>query len=173
MNQTMPLQDSPRVRVHHEHFMTPSVQENRVGRLRAYPMNREELFAKLRRWRGEEVIQRPLMRAPEKSCKFLKFPGLLPEIAGGTDQSGEPRGGNLLDRGCREKSLSSKFGKRAFHIGPTGILREDGADNHLKPRRPGPPMLRAVRLEQRVIINNELWNRLRSSTQDKRLPRQH
>ena len=71
----------------------------------------------------------------------LEAPGFDPWTSGGADERGEfihPEG---LERAGVEGDARFQLGQGAFHVGPLGILREDGAEANLERGASGPPLL--------------------------------
>lgn len=84
------------------------------------------------------------MMDPKVAHKFLEFARLLTKIPRRTNQFAQP-GERDAFKGCRrEHFCATHLGDGPFHVGPTGILRQDGPDDDLEPGTPRPPMLRAV-----------------------------
>ena len=93
-------------------------------------------------WRNI-LIERTSMFCLQERDERFQLEGLLAEIAGGTNQCEQVRNRNATDAAA-ERAVASEYGDGALHVGPTGILREDRADDNLEARSTGPPVLRAI-----------------------------
>jgi len=102
------------------------------------------------------------MLISEKLHECLELPRLLPEVAGGADEAGEFRLGSLFHGGGCEQFRLAQIGDRACGVYPTGVLNQDGADDHFKRRSARPPVLLAVRLKQRIEVLRKDRQALRS-----------
>jgi hypothetical protein len=85
----------------------------------------------------------------------VELSGLLPEVTGGTDQAGEFRAGNFGKRSGGQKAGLAQISDGARGICPSGVLDQDGADDHFEGGAAGPPVLLAVSLEHCIIIFTE------------------
>lgn len=129
------------VGIDNEGGMTPSIEEDGVGGFRADAMDGEELLPEFFRGCAEHAGEGAAIVFLNEADKRLEFAGLLPEIAGGTDEAREARRRNGEDSGEGEEFFAAKIGDGALDIGPGSILGEDGADDDLEARTAGPPML--------------------------------
>lgn len=99
------------------------------------------------------------MRAAKKSDEFLHLASLLTKISGGTDKPSQTGKGNALDGRRRKQLGATKLGDGSLHIGPTGVLSQDGPNDNLKASAARPPVLWPVSLEQCIEVKRKLGER--------------
>ncbi len=98
--------------------------------------------------------------------KLFQLPCLLPKVPGSADQSCQ-----RVDRRARnprrmQQPFPSQRLDSAFHIGPTGVLRQYRSDNDFKSSSARPPLLGPIRIKknrkvfvqdgQRVALRRDL-----------------
>jgi len=98
----------------------------------------------------------------EKLHECLELSRFLPEVARGADEEGEFRLGSLFDGGGCEEIRLAQIGDGPCGVYPTGVLNQDGADDHFERRSARPPVLFAVRLKQCIEVLRKDRQALRS-----------
>jgi len=146
------FEDAARVGVDNEDEVPASVEEDGVGGFRADAADGEELIAQSCGSGGEETAERTAVIFIKKSDEGLEGFGLLAEIARGAEVLGERGGRDAVDGGRGEKLCCAKVGNGAFDVFPGGVLREDGADDDFEAGPAGPPLLRTVSSQERVVV---------------------
>ena len=102
------------------------------------------------------------MLISEKLHECFELPRLLPEVTGGADEAGEFRLGSLFHGGGCEQIRLAQIGDGACRVYPTGVLNQDGADDHFEGRSARPPVLFAVGLKQCIEVLRKDGQALRS-----------
>ena len=143
--------DADRVRVDDEGGMAAREEQDRVGRLRAHPGLGEEVHA-YDVGRPSEVAGKISAPALDEMAAEGLEPGRLRAVQARdlhvpADRL-DARGGERL-RAQLPRSLQVR--DRPLHVGPGGLLHEQGADDHLEARVRRPPVLRTVRLEETPV----------------------
>ncbi len=146
-SQVMPFQNPACIRIDHKYGMASSIQQNGIGSFRADPVHREQLFTEFRGRCGEETIQRAVILPSKKMDERFQFPSLLTKITRRADQAGKPSERYVFQGHWREQMFATQRRNGEFDIRPTGALGENGSNDHLKARAPGPPVLWAVSAE--------------------------
>src|SRR5258708_21877957 len=91
LGQAMSLQHTPRVSVHHEHWVLARIEQNSVCRLRPNAVDGQKLFAQRRRWTAKHSIQRTTVLRSKETDKIFQFLGFLAKITRGTNKLGQSR----------------------------------------------------------------------------------
>jgi len=76
----------------------------------------------------------------------------LTEASGGAEMAGELGRGDIADSGGGQQLGASQVGDGAFDVFPGSVLREDCAYDNFEAGAAGPPVLRAMGGEERVIV---------------------
>ena len=144
MQQTVPLQDSPRVSVNYKDGVFARVEQDGIGGLWADTVNCQELFAEDGSGRAKKFAQRTPVVLMEKGDKFFEFAGLLSKITGGSDQRGEFGDRDTTESRGGKQTIAAQGDNGALNVSPSGVLGEDGADDDFEAGPCGPPFLRSV-----------------------------
>jgi len=155
VDEVMALEDAPCVGVNDEHAVLPSVQEDGVGGFWADAVDGQELLAKFGGGRGEKLVEGASMPSAEKADEGLQLASFLAEIAGAANQLGEARSGDFFNGRRGKEPFAAKAGDGALHVGPGGVLGQDGADDDFEAGAAGPPVLRAVGAEKCIEVSGE------------------
>ena len=150
--QVMTFENSAGVGIHNEHGMIAGIEEDGVGRLWADAMDGKELFAKNISSSVEHSGEGAAVSLAEELDKGSELAGFLAEIARGADEVGKFWFGELFEGLGGKKLVAAQFAEGALDVGPAGILREDGSDDHFEAGAGGPPMLRSVGLEESLVV---------------------
>src|SRR6185312_15796017 len=133
-----PREQADQVRIHDEHRLVSSVEDDAIGGFGADAERREQTRAEFGRGNREQRLDRAvLFEEGEEGAQLELF---LAELAGGPDKLFQ-----LLDseRGHRlrcEHVRCAQAVQRAFDVRPHGVLDEDGADTDLEGVGIGPPV---------------------------------
>src|SRR5689334_9713415 len=157
MSETVPFQDPAGVGVNDERRMIAGIEQDGIRGLRADPVEREQLFAQPGGRYGEHAIERTAVAGVEILNESLQSTRFLTEVSGAADELFEFGERSTTNATKREHPRGSQLLKRALDVGPSGVLRQVGADDHLETRLRRPPMLRAPLSIQQVV---ELANTL-------------
>ncbi len=151
----MPLEDSARIGIHHKNRKLAGVEKDGVGSFRTNAMNGKELFAKCGGWSLKHVAERAVILRSQKPYKLFQFAGLLPEVAGRTDQPSKLALRDAFHGVDGEEFFFSQGGDGALDVRPGRVLGQDGADDDFKACSARPPVLRAVSRKERIVIGTE------------------
>src|SRR5713226_169660 len=152
-NNLMPFQNTPRVSVHNKGRVIAGIQQNRVRRLRSYPVEREQFLPKFGRWPREHPRKRPAVTLIEKAHKRFQPLRFLPEVTRRANQLLKLRLRRAPDSADRQKPRSPKVAERPLNVRPRSVLRQVGPDNYLEPRLRRPPVLSSPGGKQRVVVS--------------------
>src|SRR5258708_22721280 len=148
----MALQNAPRVGIHNKDRVICCVEQDGIRGFRTDAVNTQELLAQICGGSAEHYRKGAAMFFSEKNHKLLELAGFLPEVAGRTDEAGEPRLGTFIKSGRPKQFRLAQIGDGACGVYPRGVLNQDGADDYFEGRPPRPPVLRAVRLKKGVKV---------------------
>ncbi len=81
----MALQDPPCVGIHHENRMISGIKKDRIRRLRAYAIQRQQFFAQLHRRLAKHLCKRTVIAFVKEPDQSLKATSFLPEVTGGAN----------------------------------------------------------------------------------------
>ena len=112
----------------------------------------EEILGCLR----EHASERAGIRVVEKRDEGLELFCFLAEITRGPNHGFKFGEGRLAHCTNAKQASSAQVDKGFFNVVPVGVLREVGADNHLKTRSGRPPVLWAVAGEKSGVVGGEL-----------------
>src|SRR5208283_2474112 len=148
--------------------MIAGIEQDGIGSFRTNAMNGKELFSQNSGRSLKHFGERAVMLRSQKPDKLFQFAGLLPEVAGRTDQPSESAQRDAFHGGDGEEFLFSQGVDSAFDVRPRRVLRQDGTDDNFKSRFTRPPVLGAVSREKRIVIGMQSglcrkWDRLRLS----------
>ncbi len=137
MQQTVTLQDSPRVSVNYKDGVFARIKQDGICGLWTNTVNCQELFAEDGSGRAKKFAQRTPVVLMEKGDKFLKFAGFLSKITGGSDQRGEFGDRDTTESRGGKRTIAAQSENGALNVSPSGVLREDRADDDFEasPRR--------------------------------------
>lgn len=129
------------VGIHHENGFTQRVEKDRVRRLPAHPMDRQQLGSQPGPASSSHPRDARTMTLLEIANQGLQTTRLDIKVSRGTDQhrqalARQPQNGTGI-----EAPRLFQIADRPFHIGPGRILRQDRPDTHLKRGVGRPPML--------------------------------
>src|SRR5712692_9344739 len=88
-SQSMSLQHSPRVGVHHKDWVIARIEQDSVRRLRPDTVDGQKLFAQRRRRHTKHSMQRATVLRANKTNKTFQFLGFLAKITRGTNKLGQ------------------------------------------------------------------------------------
>src|SRR5208337_4787435 len=167
MGDMVALQNAPGISVNHEHRVLPGVEEDGIGGFGADAVNGEELLPENGGRRAKHFRKRALVGVPQETYKRFQLPRLLAEVAGGANPPGQAGGRDAFDGDRGEQFLAAQIADGAFDVAPAGVLREDGSNNDFEAGSSRPPVLRAVRPEQCIIVGLEDVRGLQHSRRDR------
>src|SRR5271169_2122634 len=122
-NDLMPFQNAPRVSVHYKDWMIAGIQQNRIGGLWPYAIQREQFIAELGRWPREHSRQRPTITLVQKADKRLQVLRFLSEVTGRTNQSLKLRLRRVPDSSDGQPPRFPKVAERLLNVRPGSVLR--------------------------------------------------
>src|SRR5713101_7592635 len=152
-NNLVPFQNTPRVSVHYKGRVIAGIQQNRVRRLRPYPIEREQFVAEFARWAREHPGQRPAVTLIEKAHKRFQPLRLLSEVTRRANQLLKFRLRRAPDSADRQKPRFPKVAERPLNVCPRSVLRQVGPDNYFEARLRRPPVLSSPGGKQRVVVS--------------------
>src|SRR5262249_42586564 len=112
--------------------MVTGVEQNGVRGLGADSPYAEKFLAQLRGGRAKHLVEGSGVFCAQELHEGLQLPGLLPEIAGGTNQSRQASRRNAFDCLRRHHLLALEVIQGALNIGPSRVLSKYRSDNHFK-----------------------------------------
>ena len=149
------MKNAPGVGIHNKDGVTPCVEQDGIGGFRTNALNGEELLPQHGGGSAEHYGERTAMLFSKKRNECLELAGLLPEVAGGADEAGEFRRGNIRHGGGRKEFRLAEIGDGAGGVHPSGVLDEDGAGDDFEGRLPGPPVLPAMSAKKGIKESGE------------------
>lgn len=152
MSETVAFKDAAGVGVRNKDGMLAGVEKDGVGGFRADATQGKELFAERAGRCGEKMTQRSAVFLREESCEGFEGFGFLPKVAGRAEVDGELGWGDPADSGEGQQLGVAQVGDGAFDVFPGSVLGEDGAYDNFEAGAAGPPVLRAMGSEERVIV---------------------
>ena len=101
------------------------------------------------------------MRAVEKIHEKLKSFRFLPVIAGGAKEFRKLHKMDAAHGACGQYACFAEIANGTLDVGPGCILREDGTDDDFETAATGPPVLRAMSIEECAVRGTQEGGSLR------------
>ena len=149
-------EDAIGIRVDNEDLAVEGVEEDGVGGFAAYAVDGEEVFAKGGQGDVCEGVEVGVVFFDEPADEVFEAFGFDVVVACGANGFGEFEEAGVLDGLGGEEVSFFEAVDGAFDVGPVGVLGEDGADENLEGGIGGPPVLRAVVIEEGMVEVEEL-----------------
>lgn len=142
---SVPLEDSSRICVHHEHLVLARIKQHRIRGLRANPVQPQKFPAKLRRRTFEHPLQRSPVELVHVPDEGFQPPRLLSKKSSRPDQLFQHPDRQLANALHAQGPGLPQLRQGQLHICPCRVLRQDRSRNHFKRRFGGPPVLTSPR----------------------------
>src|SRR5258708_38288831 len=127
----MALQNAPRVGIHNKDRVICCVEQDGIRGFRTDAVNTQELLSQLCGGSAEHYRKGAAMFFSEKNHKLLELAGFLPEVAGRTDEAGEPRRGDFFNGGRAKQILLAQIGGGARGVYPREALNHGGSHSYI------------------------------------------
>ncbi len=151
LDQSVPNRDSSGVVIYDKDGPVQGVEQDGVGRLTPDASDRQKFRPQSLRGSVFETRQVAVVGGEEPVYKVLEPLCFDIEVAGGPYEFGKLLSWHAVKWIGIKAPCRLEIGYGFFHILPIGVLRQNGADNYLKPRLAGPPVLRAEGVVQQSV----------------------